>query len=75
MKFKKLLCGVVGVTVLAASFSVSAAEFSDVKGHWAESYVNAMVKKGYIKGYAAGRIAFYHGVWAAAQSFPMRSLI
>ena len=54
MKFKKLLCGVVGVTVLAASFSVSAAEFSDVKGHWAESYVNAMVKKGYIKGYEDG---------------------
>ncbi len=54
MKLKKLICGVVGVTVLAASLSVSAADFPDIKGHWAETYVNAMVKKGYIKGYDDG---------------------
>ncbi len=54
MRFKRILCGVVGVTVLAASMCVSAADFPDVKGHWAETYVDAMVKKGYIKGYEDG---------------------
>ena len=54
MRFKRILCGVVGATVLASSMFVSAADFPDIKGHWAETYVNAMVKKGYIKGYEDG---------------------
>ena len=54
MRFKRILCGVVGATVLASSMFVSAANFPDIKGHWAETYVNAMVKKGYIKGYEDG---------------------
>ncbi|MBE7011667.1 MAG: S-layer homology domain-containing protein [Ruminococcaceae bacterium] len=54
MNLKRLICGVVGVTVLSASLSISAADFPDVKGHWSETYVNAMVKKGYIKGYEDG---------------------
>ncbi|MBR2916661.1 MAG: S-layer homology domain-containing protein [Clostridia bacterium] len=54
MGFKRLLCGVICIAVLTASLMVSAADFSDVKGHWSEEYVNAMVKEGYIKGYEDG---------------------
>lgn len=54
MKFKRLASVVVGAAVLMASMSVSAVDFADVKGHWSESYVNAMVENGYIKGYEDG---------------------
>ncbi len=54
MRFKRLLSGILGVSVLAASMTVLAAEFPDVKGHWSEEYVNAMVSEGYIKGYDDG---------------------
>lgn len=54
MKFKKMISGVVGVTVLSASLTVGAASFSDVKGHWAAEYVSSMVEQGYIKGYEDG---------------------
>lgn len=54
MKLKRLVCGAVSVAVISASLTVGAASFSDISGHWAESYVKAMVDKGYIKGYDDG---------------------
>lgn len=54
MRFKRLLSGVVGVAVLAASLTAFAADFPDIKGHWSEDYVNSMVAEGYIKGYDDG---------------------
>ncbi|MBQ2891079.1 MAG: S-layer homology domain-containing protein, partial [Clostridia bacterium] len=54
MGFKRLLCGVICIAILTASLMVSAADFSDIKGHWAETYVKAMVDKCYIKGYTDG---------------------
>lgn len=51
MKLRKIICTVVGITVLTSSLAVSAASFNDMKGHWSESYVNDMVERGYIKGY------------------------
>ena len=54
MGFKRLLCGVICIAILTASLMVSDADFSDIKGHWAETYVKAMVDKGYIKGYTDG---------------------
>ncbi len=54
MGFKRLLCGVICIAILTASLMVSAADFSDIKGHWSETYVKAMVDKGYIKGYTDG---------------------
>lgn len=53
MNFKKILSGALCVTLISASSAVFA-DFSDIKGHWAESYVNAMVAKNYIKGYDDG---------------------
>ncbi len=54
MRFKSLLSGVVGVSVLTASLTGFAAGFSDTKGHWSEKYVDMMVKENYIKGYEDG---------------------
>jgi hypothetical protein len=45
-------------TILAKALNVSpetnASGFADVTGHWAEGFVAAMVRKGYIKGYPDG---------------------
>lgn len=55
MRFKRLISGVVGVAIISASVTTAfAAKFSDVSGHWSESYVNSMVSQGYIKGYDDG---------------------
>ncbi len=54
MRFKRLISGVIGFSVLAASMTAFAVDFKDVKGHWSEKYVNSMVAEGYIKGYDDG---------------------
>ncbi len=54
MRLKRLLCGIIGACILAASLTAFAADFPDVKGHWSEEYVKAMVAEGYIKGYDDG---------------------
>lgn len=46
-----LVCAVIGLFLLAPVTSVAAAAFTDIKGHWAESYINNLVNDGYIKGY------------------------
>ncbi|MGE5545238.1 MAG: S-layer homology domain-containing protein [Bacillota bacterium] len=46
-----LVCAVMGLFLLAPVISVAAVSFSDIKGHWAESYINNLVNEGYIKGY------------------------
>lgn len=45
-----LVCAVIGFFLLAPVNPVAAA-FTDIKGHWAESYINNLVNDGYIKGY------------------------
>lgn len=46
-----LVCAVMGLFLLAPVTSVAAAAFSDIKGHWAESFITTLVNDGYIKGY------------------------
>jgi len=57
MKFKKLLCGVVGVSMLFSQAAVFAA-FPDVDEDptvsWAKPYIDEMTSLGYIKGYEDG---------------------
>ena len=43
------------VSLVAASlFAVSAAELRDIKGHWAQEYIEYGVEQGYISGYEDG---------------------
>ncbi len=42
---------VISLFVLAPFNGVTAATFTDIKGHWAVSDINDLVNKGYIKGY------------------------
>lgn len=55
MKRIARLAVLVLVSLLAASlFAVSAAELSDINGHWAEEYIKYGVEQGYISGYEDG---------------------
>lgn len=51
---KKRLLSLLLVVVLTASLAVpaSAASFTDLPGHWAESYINKLADLGYITGYS-----------------------
>lgn len=51
--------GIIAALVLSATVfipvdSYGALVFSDVKGHWAESYINRAVRQGFIEGYTDG---------------------
>lgn len=47
-----LLVGMlIGLFLLAPFNPATAATFTDIKGHWAEQYINNLVNGGYIKGY------------------------
>ncbi|NLW45120.1 MAG: S-layer homology domain-containing protein [Syntrophomonadaceae bacterium] len=51
-RVRLLLVGLaIALFVLAPVAGVTAAAFTDIKGHWAEPYINALVNEGYIKGY------------------------
>lgn len=55
MKRIARLAVLVLVSLLVASlFAVSAAELSDIKGHWAEEYIKYGIEQGYISGYEDG---------------------
>ena len=47
-----LTAALLGTACLAAS--AADVTFSDVKGHWGESYIYSGVQKGYINGYTDG---------------------
>ncbi|MGL5439821.1 MAG: S-layer homology domain-containing protein [Filifactoraceae bacterium] len=51
-KFKSMIVAV--IMCLTAITGVYAEGFSDVKGHWGESYINDVVSKGLAKGYEGG---------------------
>ncbi len=55
--FSKIFVLMLVVSLMFAVFTAPAsatASFSDTKGHWAESYINAGVSAGYISGYSDG---------------------
>ena len=55
MKRIARLAVLVLVSLLVSSlFAVSAAELSDIKGHWAEEYIEYGIEQGYISGYEDG---------------------
>lgn len=51
---KKRLLSLLLIVALTASLAVgaSAASFTDLKGHWAETYINKLAELGYITGYS-----------------------
>ena len=57
MKLKKLICGLLGATLIMSQAAVFAA-FPDVDGDktvlWAKPYIDEMSQLGYIKGYEDG---------------------
>lgn len=57
--FKKSLCGIMlsaflCLSLLLPSVSYGASSFKDIKGHWAEQYIETAVAQGIIKGYTDG---------------------
>lgn len=62
MKFKKVLCYALACFVALAALSpvgfasiqVYAANYSDISGHWAESYINSAISRGITTGYSDG---------------------
>ena len=55
--FSKIFVLMLVVSLMFAVFTAPASattSFSDTKGHWAESYINAGVSAGYINGYSDG---------------------
>lgn len=58
MLSKKIGCGLLAFVMMLAPItpiqSSAAGKFSDVSGHWAESYINTAVNAGFIKGYPDG---------------------
>lgn len=57
--FQKGIGIITALMLFAATFmpvvSFGASTFPDVKGHWAESYIDRAVKQGFIEGYTDGR--------------------
>lgn len=52
---KKILCSLIVIVMFISSLSVSAsADYSDINGHWGQTYIQAMANKGSIKGYEDG---------------------
>ena len=41
-----LVCAVIGIFLLAPVNTALSAAFTDIKGHWAESYINKLVNGG-----------------------------
>lgn len=58
MKFKRLKCWLLVCIMLVAIItpiqSSAAVKFTDIKGHWAESYIITAVNQGFINGYPDG---------------------
>lgn len=52
MKFTRII-SITAAALLAVSVSASAANFTDIKGHWAEATINALADKGVINGVSA----------------------
>ena len=50
-----LLATVLTFSVLFPVEAHAAASFSDIKGHWAQPYIERAVKQGFIKGYPGGK--------------------
>lgn len=54
---KRLLSLLLAITLLtSASVTVMAASYSDLKGHWAESYITELSDLGYLTGYTDGTV-------------------
>ncbi|HHV28919.1 MAG TPA: S-layer homology domain-containing protein, partial [Clostridium sp.] len=48
------LCVVLGNYMKMDLASVDENELMDIKGHWAQNYINTLISKGYVKGYPDG---------------------
>lgn len=59
MRLKRIGCimlvMILSLAITTPANSYAAGKFSDIKGHWAESYINNAVSDGFIQGYPDGR--------------------
>ncbi|WP_312647373.1 S-layer homology domain-containing protein [Aminipila sp.] len=52
--FACFLAVIIAVPLISVPTTVYGATFSDIRGHWAESYINKAVSAGFVKGYPDG---------------------
>lgn len=52
--FVFFLAVIIAVPVISVPTTAYGATFSDIRGHWAESYINKAVSAGFVKGYPDG---------------------
>jgi hypothetical protein len=52
MNFKKAIAAIIAIAAISQS-AVYAADFTDIKGHWAEATINALADKGVVNGVSA----------------------